>query len=84
MEITGGTEGPHQSYEKLAQAGVGTIISMHASEEHRKEAQKHHINLVIAGHMSSDSIGMNLILDKFEAQGVEIVPTSGLIRVSRN
>ncbi len=84
LEITGGTEGPHLSYEKLAHAGVGTIISMHASEEHRKEAQKHHINLVIAGHMSSDSIGMNLILDRFEAKGVEIVPTSGFIRVSRN
>ena len=45
---------------------------------------KNHINLVIAGHMSSDSIGMNLVLDTFEARGVEIVATSGLIRVSRN
>lgn len=84
LEITGGTDGSHIVYEKLSQAGVGTIISMHASEEHRKEAQKHHINLVVAGHMSSDSIGMNLLLDKYEAKGVEIVPCSGLIRVSRN
>ncbi|HRH24585.1 MAG TPA: NGG1p interacting factor NIF3 [Candidatus Paceibacterota bacterium] len=84
LEITGGTEGSHLIYEKLAHAGVGTIIGMHASEEHRKEAQKYHLNLVIAGHMSSDSIGMNLILDKFEAKGVEIVPVSGFIRVSRN
>ncbi|MGB4076873.1 MAG: NGG1p interacting factor NIF3 [Minisyncoccia bacterium] len=84
LEITGGTEGSHLIYEKLANAGVGTIISMHASEEHRKEAQKYHINLVIAGHMSSDSIGMNLLLDQYEARGVEIVPCSGLIRVSRN
>lgn len=83
LEITGGTEGSHASYEKLAHAGVGTVISMHASEEHRKEAQKYHINLVIAGHMSSDSIGMNLLLDKFEARGVEVVPCSGLIRVKR-
>lgn len=84
LEITGGTEGPAIVYEKLAQAGVGTIISMHASEEHRTEAQKHHINLVVAGHMSSDSIGMNLLLDKYEAKGIEIVACSGLIRVSRN
>lgn len=84
LEITGGTEGSHIVYEKLAHAGVGTIISMHASEEHRAEARKHHINLVVAGHMSSDSIGMNLLLDKYEARGVEIVPCSGLIRVSRN
>jgi putative NIF3 family GTP cyclohydrolase 1 type 2 len=73
LEITGGTEGPHLVYEKLAQAGVGTIISMHASEEHRAEAQKHHINLIVAGHISSDSIGMNLLLDAYEAKGVEIV-----------
>ncbi len=84
LEITGGTEGSHIAYEKLSQAGVGTIIAMHASEEHRAEAQKHHMNLVIAGHMSSDSIGMNLLLDQYEAKGVEIVPCSGLIRVSRN
>ncbi|MEK9160644.1 MAG: NGG1p interacting factor NIF3 [Patescibacteria group bacterium] len=84
LEITGGTEGSPLIYEKFAQAGVGTIIAMHASEEHRTEAMKNHINLVIAGHMSSDSIGMNLVLDKFEAKGIEIVPTSGLIRVSRN
>ena len=83
LEITGGTEGSHIVYEKLAHAGVGTIISMHASEEHRTEALKHHINLVIAGHMSSDSLGMNLLLDKFEKKGVKIVPCSGLIRIRR-
>jgi hypothetical protein len=83
-EITGGTEGSVKIYEKLAQAGVGTIIGMHQSEEHRKEAEKAHINVVIAGHLSSDSIGMNLFLDELEKKGIEIVPCSGLIRVSRN
>jgi putative NIF3 family GTP cyclohydrolase 1 type 2 len=83
LEITGGTEGSPMIYEKLAQAGVGTIIGMHASEEHRKEAQKNHINLVIAGHMSSDSLGMNLFLDKLEENDVDIIVCSGLIRVSR-
>ncbi len=43
-----------------------------------------HMNVVIAGHMSSDSLGMNLFLDELEKQGIEIVPCSGLIRVSRN
>lgn len=84
LEITGGTGGSHLIYEKLSQAGVGTIISMHASEEHRKEAQKHHINLVVAGHISSDSLGMNLFLDRLEKRGVEVVPCSGLIRVRRD
>lgn len=83
-EITGGTEGSAKIYEKMANAGVGTIIAMHQSEEHRKEAEKAHINVVIAGHISSDSIGMNLFLDELEKKGIEIVPCSGLIRVSRN
>jgi len=67
----------------MAQAGIGTIVGMHASEEHRKECEKHHMNMVIAGHISSDSIGMNLFLDKLEEKGIEIVPCSGFIRVSR-
>ncbi|MFY9457849.1 MAG: hypothetical protein WAP23_02885 [Candidatus Spechtbacterales bacterium] len=82
-EITGGTDGAHDIYEKLAQAGVGTVIAMHQSEKHVKSAEDAHVNVVVAGHMSSDSIGLNLFLDKLEEQGVEIVPCSGLIRVSR-
>jgi len=83
LEITGGTEASHLVYEKLAIAGGGTIVGMHAAEDHRKECIKHHLNLVIAGHMSSDSLGMNLLLDEFEQRGVKIVACSGLIRVRR-
>jgi putative NIF3 family GTP cyclohydrolase 1 type 2 len=83
-EITGGTEGSPKLYEKMSQAGIGTVVSMHQSEEHRKEAEAANINVVIAGHMSSDSLGVNLFLDELERQGVEIIPCSGLIRVSRN
>ncbi len=83
IEFTGGTEPSHIIYEKLAMAGVGTVVGMHAGEEHRKEAIKYHINLVIAGHMSSDSLGMNLLLDEIEKNGVNIIPCSGLIRIRR-
>jgi len=82
-EITGGTEGSPKLYEKMAQAGIGTIIGMHISEEHKKEAEASNINVVIAGHMSSDSLGVNLFLDELEKQGVEIISCSGLIRVKR-
>lgn len=82
-ELTGGTSGSDKIYEMMSHAGIGTIIGMHMSEEHRKEAQKYHINVIIAGHMSSDSLGMNLFLDELEKRGIEIVPCSGLIRVSR-
>jgi len=82
-EITGGTDGSSKIYEKMAQAGIGTVIGMHISEEHRKEAENSNINIVITGHASTDSLGMNLFLDQLEKQGIEIVPCSGLIRFSR-
>lgn len=82
-EVTGGTDGAKEIYEKMSAAGIGTIISMHQREEWKEEAAKHHINVVVAGHMSSDSLGLNLFLDNLEKKGVEIVPCSGFIRVSR-
>jgi hypothetical protein len=82
-EVTGGTAGHKDIYGRLSQAGVGTIIGMHMGEEHKEEAEKHHINVVIAGHMASDSIGMNLFLDELEKRNIEVVTCSGLIRVKR-
>ncbi len=83
-EITGGTEPGPKIYEKMAQAGIGTILGMHMKEENKKEAETANINVVIAGHISSDSLGVNLFLDELEKHGIEIVPCSGLIRISRN
>jgi putative NIF3 family GTP cyclohydrolase 1 type 2 len=82
-EITGGTEGSPKLYEKMANAGIGTVVGMHISEEHKKEAEASHVNIVIAGHMSSDSLGMNLLMDELQKQGIEIVPCSGFTRVYR-
>ncbi|MGB9791579.1 MAG: NGG1p interacting factor NIF3 [Thermacetogeniaceae bacterium] len=83
VDMTGGTSGAKEAYEKLANAGVGTVIAMHMGEDHRKEANKHHINVIIAGHMASDSLGLNLFLDELAKRGIEINSCSGLIRVSR-
>jgi len=82
-EVTGGTEGSPKLLEKMAIAGIGTIIGMHMREESKKEAEAANINVVIAGHISSDSLGVNLFLDELEKRGIEIIPCSGLIRVSR-
>lgn len=84
VEMTGGTTGSKDAWEHWADAGVGTIVMMHIPKEHIELAQKVHINVVNVGHMSSDSIGMNHILDRFEQNGVEAIATSGLIRVNRN
>jgi putative NIF3 family GTP cyclohydrolase 1 type 2 len=68
----------------MKHAGVGTEIAMHMKPEARKEAEKHHINVVVAGHIASDSLGMNLLCDAFMKEGVkEIVPFGGFTRFAR-
>ncbi len=83
VDMTGGTSGPVDSLNKLAQAGVDTIVGMHMKEEHRKRAEELNINVVIAGHMASDTVGMNLILDEITTHGVKVICTSGMVRVDR-
>lgn len=81
--ITGGTDGAKELYEKMANAGIGTIIDMHMKEDHKEEAEKYNLNVVVAGHISSDSLGMNLFLDELEKKSIKIISMGGLIRVSR-
>jgi len=84
VDMTGGTEGPTQIMQELADKGIGTIVGMHMSPELRKAAEEHHLHVVIAGHISSDSLGVNLLMDALERKGVDIIPTSGYIRVHRD
>ncbi len=81
--MTGGTEPSAKVFEKMSHAGIGTVVDMHVSEEHKKEAEASHLNIVVTNHIPSDSIGMNVILDDLEEQGVSIVPCGGLFRFSR-
>jgi hypothetical protein len=84
VDMTGGTEGAKKIFESLANSGIGTIVGMHLSEEHRKEAEKHHINVVIAGHISSDNLGINLMIDEILKKGdLRVIPCSGFRRFSR-
>lgn len=83
VEMTGGTNPSAKVYKELSNYGVSTIIGMHMKDESRKLANESNLNVVIAGHIASDSLGMNLFLDELEKKGVEIIPCGGLIRVSR-
>ncbi len=82
--MTGGTSGSEKIYERMSHFGIGTEIAMHVREKDIEEANKHYLNIVIAGHIASDSLGMNIIMDKLEANGIEIIACSGFIRYSRN
>ncbi len=84
VDMTGGTEGPRKIFQNLVNANVNTIIAMHVSEENRKEAEKHRMNIVVAGHISSDNVGMNLMLDEIQKTGeLNVLPCSGFRRFSR-
>jgi putative NIF3 family GTP cyclohydrolase 1 type 2 len=84
VDMTGGTEGPKEVFEKYAAGGVSTLVGMHISEEHLENAKKANLNVVIAGHIASDSLGLNLLLDSVESGGrLECVSASGFERVRR-
>lgn len=84
-EFTGGTNGPEDFIESQSRAGVGTILAMHFTEKEVEKGKEHHLNLIQCSHMASDSIGINLLLDKLmkEDKKLEVLEVSGFVRVKR-
>ncbi len=86
VDMTGGTEGPRDVFDKLYKAGIRTLVCMHLSEEHLKRVKDANLNVVIAGHISSDTLGLNLLLDRIEKDSKEtfqIISISGFNRIKR-
>ncbi|MGQ9671542.1 MAG: NGG1p interacting factor NIF3 [Candidatus Aminicenantales bacterium] len=84
VDMTGGTEGSKEIFEKFASSGISTLICMHISEEHLDNAKKANLNVVIAGHISSDTLGLNLVLDEVEKkEKLEFISVSGFERIRR-
>jgi hypothetical protein len=86
VDMTGGTSGPKDIFDNLEKSGVNTLVGMHITDEHRKEAQKHHLNVVIAGHISSDTLGVNLLLDGVQKEtgvALQVLECSGFRRFPR-
>ena len=84
-EFTGGTNGPEGLVERQSHAGVGTILAMHFTEKEVEEGKTHHMNLIQCSHMASDTMGMNLLLDKLskDEKRLSTLDVSGFIRVKR-
>ncbi|MBF0522401.1 MAG: NGG1p interacting factor NIF3 [Candidatus Omnitrophica bacterium] len=84
VDMTGGTEGSKDIFARLSQAGVKTLVCMHLSEEHFKKIQCEYLNVIVAGHIASDNLGMNLLLDKIEKKSsLEVLECSGFRRFKR-
>ncbi|MFH1846164.1 MAG: NGG1p interacting factor NIF3 [Candidatus Omnitrophota bacterium] len=84
VDMTGGTSGPDKMFSRLSQAGVKTIVGMHCKESGFNIAKAEFINYVIAGHISSDTLGLNLLFDSIEKkEKLNFIECSGFRRIRR-
>jgi putative NIF3 family GTP cyclohydrolase 1 type 2 len=84
VDMTGGTAGSKEIFEKYANSGISTLVCMHISEEHLENAKKAKLNVVIAGHIASDVLGLNLLFDEIEKEEeFEFVCVSGFERIRK-
>jgi putative NIF3 family GTP cyclohydrolase 1 type 2 len=80
VSMSGGTGGGAAVLKAYFEAGVGTLVEMHMPEPDLKEVKEQGIgNVVIAGHMASDSVGLNRILAALEEKGMTVIRMSGVI-----
>jgi len=79
--LMSGLTGPGAEVTKAYfEAGVGTLILMHIPEKDAKAVKEQKIgNVIVAGHMSSDSLGLNKIAKKWAEAGVETTMMSGIV-----
>jgi hypothetical protein len=79
--LMAGLTGPGSAILKqYFEGGVGTLVLMHIPEKDAKDLKDQgYGNVVIAGHMSSDSLGMNKIANKWRELGVEVTMMSGVV-----
>lgn len=84
VQMAAGTNGGAPVYRTYYEHGIDTILAMHIDDRDLREleqGQRPTANLVITGHMPSDSIGMNRLIAAIEQRGVEVIAGSGVIRV---
>jgi len=81
--LMSGLTGPGPKIVKeYFEAGVGTLVLMHISEKDAKELKEQGIgNVVVAGHMASDSLGLNKIAQCWVEKGVETTMMSGIVEI---
>lgn len=80
VTMAGGTSGGDAVIKAYFEAGVGTLVVMHMPESSLKAVREQGIgNVIVAGHMASDSVGINKIIAAFEAKGLEVIRMSGVI-----
>ena len=83
VQMAAGTNGGAPVYRTYYEHGITTILAMHIDDRDLRELEQLQLpgaNLVITGHMPSDSIGMNRLIGALEGHGLEVIAGSGVIR----
>ena len=70
-----GTNGGYDVAKAYFKHGVGTLIYIHVSSSDLDRLRADGVgNLIVTGHISSDSVGINPFLAELENKGIEVVP----------
>lgn len=87
VAMAGGTNGGHPVFREYFRVGVDTIFAMHIAEDDLARLRADELSrgrtLVITGHMSTDSIGINRVIAGLEEQGIEVTRTSGIVQSAK-
>ncbi len=83
VQMAAGLNGGAGIYRTYYEHGINTILAMHLDERDLRELEqlrRPNTNLIITGHMPSDSVGMNRVVDALGQRGIEVIAGSGVIR----
>lgn len=82
VAMAGGTNGGYPVFREYFAAGIDTVLCMHIAEEElhrlRGEASPGN-NLLVTGHMATDSVGINAVIAAMEREGMRVTRTSGVL-----
>ncbi len=80
VAMAGGTNGGDKVAKAYFESGVGTLVTMHMPDDVIKAVREQGIgNVIVAGHMPSDSVGINQVIAALEAKGLEVLRMSGVV-----
>jgi len=80
VTMAGGTGGGKNVARAYFEAGVGTLVCMHMPDDTIKAVKEQNIgNVIVAGHMASDSVGINRVIAAMEQKGLQVLRMSGVI-----
>ena len=84
VQMAAGSNGGAPVFRAYYDHGVTTIIAMHIDRDDLRQLEAEHregVNLIVTGHMPSDSIGINRVIDALEERGIDVVAGSGVIKL---